>query len=199
MEQMTMAQQSNDILVIQVGTAEAKVYKDIGDEECLRIIANSSPAMAESLRATNTRLAAVRNEVLENPDKVVDYYQLQAAQAQVDDQVNAEMQNLQDVEQGRRIDEYHRYTTIGSSLLYADAGFGGASKFFSVTWPNMKWWPYRFNDRASSAKAWGGNILFQHTWYHGRKLYLIGLPFVQFDDLSVFGFNDMASSFASLP
>jgi hypothetical protein len=109
------------------------------------------------------------------------------------------MQNLQDVEQGRRIDEYHRYTTIGSSLLYADAGFGGASKFFSVTWPNMKWWPYRFNDRASSAKAWGGNILFQHTWYHGRKLYLIGLPFVQFDDLSVFGFNDMASSFASLP
>jgi hypothetical protein len=194
-----MAQQTNDILVIQVGTAEAKVYKDIGDEECLRIIANSSPAMAESLRATNKRLAAVRNEVLENPDKVVDYYQLQAAQAQVDDQVNAEMQNLEDDEQGRRIDEYHRYTTIGSSLLYADAGFHGGSKFFSVTWPNMKWWPYRFNDRASSAKAWGGNILFQHTWYHGRRLYLIGLPFVQFDNLSVFDFNDMASSFVSLP
>jgi hypothetical protein len=194
-----MAHHSNNTLVIQIGTAEAKVYKDIGDEECLEIVANSSPAMAESLRATNTRLAAVRNEVLENPDKVVDYYQLQAAQAHVDDQVNAEMQNLQVDEQGKRIDDYHRYTTIGSSLLYADAGFGGASKFFSVTWPNMKWWPYRFNDRASSVKAWGGNILFQHTWYHGRRLYLIGLPFVQFDDLSAFDFNDTASSFASLP
>lgn len=97
------------------------------------------------------------------------------------------------------MDEYHRYGRLGSALLYRDRGFTGGSKFFTVTWPNFKWSPYRFNDRASSGKAWGGNILFEHTWYRGRRFFMIGLPYFELDDFNQVEFNDIASSFVSLP
>ncbi len=193
-----MAEQSGDILIIQVGTADAQIHRNVTEEQCLNILKERNPALANALGPTHARLSAIRREVLTNPDKVIDYYLLQAAQAQADERLNLDLADLSEAEQSKRIEEYHQFTSIGSALLYRDANFGGPSKFFTVTWPNMKWWPYRFNDRASSAKAWGGNILFQHSWYGGRRLYLIGLPYVQFGDLSAFNFNDIASSFVSI-
>lgn len=193
-----MAEQNTDILVIQVGTADAQIHRNVTEEQCLNIVTERDPALANALRSTNARLSAIRREVLTNPDNVVDYYLLQAAQAQADERLNLDLADLSEADQSKRIEEYHRYSSIGSALLYRDINFHGPSKFFTVTWPNMKWRPYRFNDRASSAKAWGGNILFQHTWYGGRRLFLIGIPYVQFADLSVFNFNDIASSFVSI-
>jgi len=186
------------ILVIRVGTAEPKVYRDLTDEQCLSLVARQAPDLARAMRSTVAQLYAIRNEVLVDPDNAVEYYLLQAARAQADQTLNQDLEDLGEGDQTRRIEEYHRYSSIGSALLYDGKSFSGSTKFFTVTWPNMKWWPYRFNDRASSAKAWGGNVLFQHTWYRGRRLWLIGLPFVQFGDLGVFGFDNIASSFASV-
>lgn len=191
-------QQNGDILVIRVGTADAEIYRNVSDEQCLRVVSEKVPGLADALRSANTRLSAIRNEVLTNPDNVVDYYLLQAAQAKTDETLNLDIEDIGESDQSRRIEEFHRYSSIGSALLYDGKNFSRRSKFFTVTWPNMKWWPYRFNDKASSAKAWGGNILFQHTWYRGRKLYLIGIPYVQFDDLAIFDFDNTASSFVSL-
>lgn len=193
-----MAQQERDTLVIQVGKADAKVYENVTEEQCLKIVTEQDSALANSLRKINDRLSRIQKEILTNPDNVIDYYLLQAAQAKADETLNLDLDDLAEVDQSKRIEQYHLYSSLGSTLLYRDKNYSGKSKFFTTTWPNMKWWPYRFNDQASSAKAWGGNILFQHSWYGGRRLYLVGLPFVQFPDFSEFGFNDIASSFASL-
>jgi hypothetical protein len=198
LEDIVMAQGTGDILVMQVGTAEAKVFTDVTEEKCLSILAEQAPDMARALRTTNARLSAIQNEVMADPDRVVEYYLVQAAQAQADEKLNLDLEELEEAEQIRKIDEYHRYSTIGSALLYDGKNFTGKTKFFTVTWPNMGWWPYRFQDKASSAKAWGGNIVFQHSYYRGRRLYLVGIPSVQFPDLSVFGFDNIASSFVSI-
>lgn len=184
---------------IQVGKEKAEVHRDIEENEAFKIIAKTVPGMEERLRISNERLSVVQKEITANPDMAVEYYMLAAARSKADDLLNCDLNGRSEEEQIKRIDQYHRYTDLGSALLYRDINFSGGSKFFTVTWPNFKWWPYKFNDAASSAKAWGGNILFQHTWYGGRKLYLIGLPYVEFPDLRVFGFNDTASSFASIP
>lgn len=197
-EERVGAQQNGDTLVIRVGTADAEIYRNVSDEQCLRILSEKSLGLADALRSANARLSAIRSEVLATPDNVVDYYLLQAAQARTDAALNLDIEDLRESDQSRRIEEFHRYSSIGSTLLYDGKNFSGGSKFLTATWPNMKWWPYKFNDRASSAKAWGGNILFQHSWYRGRKLYLIGIPYVQFDDLAIFDFDNTASSFVSL-
>ena len=193
-----MAQQNGNTLIIQIGTSDAEIHRNVTDEQCLNMVTERVPALANVLRSTNAQLSAIRNEILTEPDRVVDYYLLQASQAQVDVKLNLDLEDLEEADQSRRIEEFHRYTSIGSALLYNGKNFSGKTKFITKTWPNLKWWPYRFNDRASSAKAWGGNILFQHSWYRGRRLYLIGVPYVQFDDLSVFDFDNIASSFVAL-
>lgn len=184
---------------IQFGDAKPEVHSDLSNDEVIRLVSKADERLAERLKATEERIGAVRKEVIGDPDLTVEYYLLQAAQSKASRLLTCDLQDYEPEEHAKRVDQYHRYSEVGSALLYADREFRGSSKFLSVTWPNFKWWPYKFNDKASSAKAWGANILFQHTWYGGRRLYLIGLPYVEFPDLGVFGFNDMASSFVSIP
>lgn len=184
---------------IQVGGKEAEVCRGIEQDEALKIIAKNAPGMAERLRMADERLSLVQKEITADADMAVEYYLLAAAQSKADELLNCDLSGRSPEEQIERINQYHRYASAGSALLYRNIKFGGASKFFTVTWPNFKWWPYKFNDVASSAKAWGVNVLFQHSWYRGRKLWLIGIPYVEFPDLRVFDFNDMASSFCSIP
>lgn len=187
------------VVAIQVGDAEPQIHSDMSVDQCIEVVAKVDERIAASLRATEQRLSAIREEIITDPDMAVEYHMLQRAQSRTDELLGRDLEAFSPEEQSKRVDQYHRYSTIGSALLYRDTGFSGGSKFFSVTWPNFKWWPYKFNDAASSAKAWGGNIIFEHTWYGGRRLYLIGIPYVEFRELGVFGFNDLASSFASIP
>ena len=187
-----------DVIAIQVGSAEPEIHKDWSVDQCIEAVRKIDERVAASLRATEQRLAAIHKEVLTDPDMVVEYYSLQRAQSETDMLLSSELENLSPEAQRKRVDHYHRYSTLGSALLYRDGGFGCGSKFFTTTWPNFSWWPYSFDNRASSAKAWAGNIIFDHPWYKGRRLYLIGVPYVEFPDLGVFGFNDIASSFASI-
>lgn len=92
-------------------------------------------------------------------------------------------------EQISRIDEYHRYSTLGSALLFSGTHFDGSSRFVPSPWPNLKWWPYTFNDKTSSLACWGAlNIFFEHHWYSGRRLYVFG-PYAQIEDLGGAGFT----------
>ena len=186
-------------VVIQVGDSEPEVHDGVSTEEVVDIVARADEGIAQRLKAAEDRVNAIRAEVVGNPDMTVEYFLMQRAQSRVGELLSHDLEHLDAEEHRARVDQYHRYAEVGSALLYRDRDFHGGSKFFTVTWPNFKWWPYKFNDAASSAKAWGGNILFQHTWYGGRRLYLIGLPYVEFPDLGRFEFNDIASSFVSLP
>jgi hypothetical protein len=197
-DQSVDARRNDHILAIQVGTGEPEIHRDISEDQVLRTVTEKAPALANVIQETTARLSAIRSEVLADPDSVVDYYLLQAAQAKVDESLNLDLEDLSEADQFRSIEALHRYSSIGSALLYDGKNFSGRSKFFTKTWPNMKWWPYRFNDKASSAKVWGFNVLFQHTWYRGRRLYLVGIPFAQFPDLADFDFDNRTSSFVSL-
>jgi hypothetical protein len=188
-----------DVVAIQVGSADPQVYRDWSVDQCIEAVSKIDERVTASLRATEQRLAAIHREIITDPDVAVEYYMLQRAQSRTDDLLSCDLNDFSPEEQRKRVDQYHRYSALGSALLYRDKNFKGGSKFFSVTWPNFKWWPYKFNDKASSAKAWGANIIFEHTWYRGRRLSLIGVPYVEFPDLGVFDFNDIASSFVSVP
>jgi hypothetical protein len=183
---------------IQVGRKEAQAYRNVEQGAALEIIARAAPGMAERLRTVDERLSLVRKEITADPDMAVEYYMVVAAQARADNLLNCDLNGRSPKDQIARINQYHRYAGVGSALLYKDINFRGGTAFFTLTWPNFKWWPYKFNDVASSAKAWGANILFEHSWYGGRPLYLIGVPYVEFPDFRKFGFNDIASSFASI-
>lgn len=185
---------TSDIFVIQHGDSQKQVHRDITTDQAIEVVSKLDARVADELRVTNERIAAISREIITDPDRTVEYYLLEYSRSQVVAHLDQELENLTPEEQQKKIDEYHRYSTIGSALLYSDVNFGGRSKFFPTTWPNFKWWPYRFNDRASSAKAWGVNILYEHTWFRGRRLNLIGIPYVQFEDLSVFGFDNIGSS-----
>lgn len=196
---MTAAPDGGHVVAIQVGDARPEVNRDMAVADCVEVISRADERLGERLRMAEQRLTAIREEIVTDPDMAVEYYLLQRAQSRTDEALSGDLEDFAPEDHRKRVDQYRKYSVIGSALLYRDAGFSGGSKFFTVTWPNFKWWPYKFNDKASSAKAWGGNILFQNTWYGGRRLYLVGLPYVEFDDLSVFDFNDRASSFVSLP
>lgn len=188
-----------DVVAIQVGSAEPQVYRDWSVDQCIEAVGKIDERIAASLRVTEQRLAGIHKEIITDPDMAAEYFMLQRAQSQTDHLLSCDLDDFSPEEQRKRVDQYHRYGALGSALLYRDKNFKGGSKFFSVTWPNFKWWPYKFNDKASSAKAWGANIIFEHTWYRGRRLSLIGVPYVEFPDLGVFDFNDIASSFVSVP
>lgn len=193
-----MAAASEDILVIQLGTSQAETHKGVSEERAISLVAERAPHVADRLRAGIERLAAIRNEVITDPDKVVEYYSLQIAQAQTDIVVNRDLEQFKHEQQVDKVETFHRYTSIGSCLLYDSPGFTGASKFIAATFPNLGWWPYNFDNRATSAVAWGGNILFQNTWYGGRRLYLIGFPVFRSTNLATpFAFDNIASSYLS--
>ncbi|MBG6180611.1 hypothetical protein [Arthrobacter sp. CAN_A1] len=195
----THDESSNDVVIIQTGDNAPEVHEGLAAGDAIEVVARADEGIGDRLRAAEKRISAVRSEVTGDPDLTVEYFLMQRAQSRVGELLSHDLEHLDPKEHRGRVDQYHRYAEVGSALLYRDRNFSGGSKFFTVTWPNFKWWPYKFNDSASSAKAWGGNILFQHTWYGGRRLYLVGLPYVEFPDFGRFDFNDAASSFVSLP
>lgn len=185
-----------DSLVLQVNDGQPEVYENIESDEVRSRVAKLDSDFGRRLDIASQRLDAIEREVVSDPDRVVEYYLFQARRAEVDQLLSRDMQEDPEDRHRGRIEEYERFTSLGTVILYQHINYSGAWRPYSATWPNFGWWPYSFNDRASSAKAWGGNILFEHSWYRGRRLYLIGLPYVQFPDFTRFGFNDIASSYA---
>lgn len=185
------------VLVIQRGDSKPEAHRNISAEQAIDVVSRLDARLAADLRVANERITAITREIITDPDRTVDYYILEYSRSRTAEVLAQDLEDLTPEEQQKRVDEYHRYSTIGSAILYSDVNFGGKSKFFPTTWPKFSLSPYRFNDKASSAKAWGVNILFEHTWYRGRRFFMVGAPFVQFEDLSAFGFNDTASSILS--
>jgi hypothetical protein len=187
-------------LGIQIGSGKPQIIKGISMIDVEKLVAKESADLAARLKTCHSRIDAIHKDVTTNADLAVEYFQLKQREATRDDLLGTDLANYAGEAVISRIEQYHRYAEVGSALLYKDVDFRGTMKFFTITWPNFKWAPYCFNDAASSAKAWGANILFQDTWYGGRRLYLIGAPYFEAKNLgTMFDFNDRASSFASLP
>jgi hypothetical protein len=193
----TMASPSLDsghILVMQRGQSEPEVHKNISADEATNVVSRADEKVAQDLLVANQRITAITRDIITDPDRTVEHYILEYSRTRTAEVLNQDLESLTPEKHKSRIDEYHRYSAMGTAVLYSDSQFKGSWKFFTATWPNFGWSPYRFNDKASSARVWGVNILFEHSWYRGRRLYLIGLPYAQFEDLSAFDFNDKASS-----
>jgi hypothetical protein len=191
--------ETGHVVAMQSGGNAPQIIRDLSVREALEVITRADESVGERLRAAEKRIDLVQEEVVASPDTTVEYYLLQYSRSRTDDLLSLDLEQTDTELHRNRVDDYHRIGGLGSVLLYRDPDFRGGSKFFSVTWPNFKWSPYRFNDAASSGKAWGGNILFQHTWYGGRRLYMVGLPYFEIRNFKEVDFNDMASSFVSLP
>lgn len=81
---------------------------------------------------------------------------------------------------------------LDPAIIYEHINFGGSWRPLAATIPDFRW--IGFNDKASSMRVSGAGILFQDTWYRGRKFYFGGVPTMDFPDFRQFAFNDLASS-----
>jgi hypothetical protein len=179
--------------IIAIGRGDKhEIVKDVPPKEIEGLCAKHAPEYGYQVRSLHARIDAVRKEVLPDPDLVGEYTQFAMKSAKQDRLLSDDLAGRSPEEIEKRVEQYHKYLGLGSLLLFEHTGYRGSTRFFTVTMPNFKW--VCFNDKGSSAVAWGVNVLFQHSWYGGRRLYLIG--FARFPDLKVFDFNDMASSYA---
>lgn len=182
----------DDVVVIggPAGGSDVQVFPGIKSVEQALEIANKKSALAaEELRIAEEKIGVIRREIVTDPSRAVDAYLLERSRCQVTEMLEVELAELSGIEQIRLIDEYHRYSTLGSALLFNGTEFDGSSKFVPVPWANLKWWPFKFNDKTSSLACWGAlNIFFEHHWYSGKRLYVFG-PYAQIEDLSRAGFN----------
>src|SRR5215204_4760670 len=194
-EQKVMAVEFPTTVAIQVGGGRPEIIKDVSAAEATRLVAQKDQRIAARLEATDRRLRVIREEVMRDPDRAVEYYALQLAQSRSDQWLSGELEGRSAKDHTALIDRYHRTSSLGTVLLYKDVGFNGSVRLLSVTWPNLTWWPYRFDDVASSAKAWGINRLFRDSWYRGKGLWLVGLPYFETQSFAELGFDDVASSF----
>jgi hypothetical protein len=192
-----MPEVPEDIVLIQVGSQKVEKFSVRGDEQVIALIAKRLPQFTERLRGALERVAIIRREVISNPDKTVEYFEIQRAQAKTDILLNRNLEALTHEERVQQIQIYHRYTSVGSCLLYDAPNFQGYSKYIGATWPNLAWWPYNFNDRASSALVWGTQILYEHTWYGGKRLFMIGYPLIWLYELGAHGLDNRGSSYVS--
>ncbi|MBF2021513.1 MAG: hypothetical protein IGR93_15780 [Hydrococcus sp. C42_A2020_068] len=190
---------TQDTFAIQLQDGKPQIHRDWTVDQFIQYVERADRKVGASLEATENRIAAIQKDVVGNPDIAVEYFMLKQAQSRTDELLNCDLDPLSSEHQRNRVDQYHLYSEVGSALLYRDLRFQGKSKFFTLTWPNFKWPPYKFNDAASSAKVWGAHIVFEHSWYRGRRLYLVGIPYAEFPDFRELDFNDIASSIAGLP
>ena len=195
-----MADSKKDVAAFQLGKAKLEIHEDVDHRKLVSLVGDRIPLFAERLRAAEERRERILGEVIPNPDLFAEYVNLQGAQAQVDIMLNRDLDQMAVEDKVAKVDRLHRYMTLGSCILFEHVNCSGAAKWMSTTVPNFVGWPYYFNDKGSSLIAWGLNILFEHTWFGGRRFYFFGSPWTSFrlNNLSAVGFNDTASSYMPL-
>ena len=190
-----MKKNNSASLAIQYGNGKQAFHENISLDKIEKLIKKHSPDHLEKFLSINKRIDAIHKELVNDPDLISEYTLLKYKQAHTDLAVNEDLDNYSNKEKIARIDDYHKYTELGSMLLFEHNNYKGKAKYVTVTFPNLKWWPYKFNDKASSVYVWGLGVLFEHSWYRGRRIYFLGLPFGKFPALSAWNFNDKASSY----
>lgn len=188
-----------DILVFQPNKGELEIHTGLTQRKLTSFLKERVPSSIENFQRMEARVKAIHQSI-SNPDFVTEYFMFKSAQAEADKLLNLDLANREEVAiKEKRIDEYHRYTSIGSVLLYKHTNYQGSSRFLTITFPDLKVPPLCFNDKASSSKSWGLNVLFEHTWYRGRKVFLISGKdkALNIPDYRRFGFNDKVSSYIS--
>ena len=191
----SMSEQAGHVLGLQVGDSEPVIHTALSHDDVIELISQADERLGAEAKAAQELLNRIHEEVIPDPDRVVEYYLLHYARSKVDDLLRLDLESFAPEEHRKRVEEYHRYGLPGTVLLYRDLGFGGdGARVFTVPWPKFSLSPYRFNDMASSGKAFGFNMLFEHTWYRGRVFYMIGAPYFELDDFRRVEFNDIASS-----
>ncbi|AVZ75814.1 hypothetical protein SLUN_30020 [Streptomyces lunaelactis] len=187
----------NHVLALQTNGVSAETQIHEGSvEELIEIVAKVDEETARKMKATEDRLAAIA-EATSDPNKAVEYYRLQSAQAGLDEFLMRELENHTPEEQQKMVDEWHRTTSVGTMIIYHGYNYAGRGVPFTLTWPNFDWWPFDCNDAGSSVKTWGGNVLFEHSWYRGRRFYAIG-TYLEYPDLRQAGFDNITSSYAAI-
>jgi hypothetical protein len=144
------------------------------------------------------RRARIHRDVLPDPDKVALFAFFCQARGKTDAMLNTDLEGLSHEKQFHRVAEYHKYTDLGSAILYENYRFGGRSVFMSVPWPSLSWKPYKFNDKASSVKGWGVNVFFKGSWWRTEgqnPLWVVGVPYIEHADLRQFDFDDRITSY----
>ena len=180
-----------NIVVIPTESGDPKVTRDVPMSDVARVLSGFDSSWADRAE----RALKTRNEILQaslDRDTAVELYIVQNALARADSVLADDLSQRPEDEHRSRIDAYHRLGGSGSLLGYDLPGFEGTTVFVTGWWPNLSWSPYRFNDRISSVKAWGGNAICEHSWYRGRKWWTVGYNEVR--DLREVGFDNLATS-----
>lgn len=184
-------------IVVQKGR-DQEFQRDLSVKDLDAFVREHCPRYGDEAADRLERRQKFHRDVLPDPDKLALYAFLCQTRAKTDALLNSELEDLTAEEKFARINAYHEYTDLGSAILYEHNDYRGSAKFLTIPWPNLGWKPYKFNDKASSGRAWGINIFFKGSWYRTEgqnPLWLIGIPYIEFPDFNRFGYNDIISSY----
>ncbi|MFF0263843.1 hypothetical protein ACFYR2_34050 [Streptomyces microflavus] len=109
---------ANHVLALQVGESAdspPEIHTDVAVEECIEIVAKADEATAAKMRTTEARFAEIE-KLVGDPDKVVEFYELQAAGARRDEVLTRKLQNIPHEEQQKLVDEWHLVGDVGSMI-----------------------------------------------------------------------------------
>jgi len=84
-------------------------------------------------------------------------------------------------------------SVLGFTILYENVGFGGKVRPTPLTIPNLNW--IGIDNQVSSMRGFGAGFLADKTFFRGKKFFYFGIPSIEFDDLRLFDYDNLASSF----
>lgn len=87
------------------------------------------------------------------------------------------------------------WSSIWKTMMHIPNGF----------WPDFTWWQYpdgvwpnffynNWNDKISSIRISGIGVFYEHTWFQGRHVWLVGWPWAYYGDLGPMAFDNRISS-----
>jgi hypothetical protein len=89
----------------------------------------------------------------------------------------------------------HELGIIHSLFLFDPANYSPPWRLIdTVPMPDFRWPGFNFDNVTSSLYVSGVGILYDGYWFSGRSFWVGGFPFWGISDLSVFNFNNVASS-----
>jgi hypothetical protein len=81
---------------------------------------------------------------------------------------------------------------LGFTVLYENVGFGGKLRPTPLTIPKLKW--IGLDNQVSSIRGFGAGFLAADTFFRGKKFFYFGIPEIEFEDLRLFDYDNVASS-----
>ena len=151
-------------------------------DDFLSVVKEKDPSRFDAVQKALSQRAFIHENIIGNEEAEIEYVEMMRAKAQFDRCLSEGLQGIQGLEAVEKIKDYEKHTNIGTALLFDGGNYQSDYRVVVGTYPNLGWYPFRFNDRTTS--IWNisaSTFFYTNFWYKGFWIYAIGV--MGFEDL----------------